>query len=130
MDNFAITEDGGVLTFKKSPDFEDKDSYTVTVTANDGDLETVTITITNVEEGAAVTVGPPQPQVGRMAMASVEDMDGGEMDEMWTWARSSDMMEWTPIDGGHFGRLHPWERGREHVPAGDGELHRRREGRG
>ena len=31
-------------------------------------------------------------------MASVEDEDGEEMDEMWTWARSSDMMEWTAID--------------------------------
>ncbi len=98
-DNFAITEDGGVLTFKKSPDYETAKEHTVTVTANDADLETVTITITNVEEGAEVTVGPPQPQVGRMVEASVEDMDGGETDKMWTWARSSDMMEWTPIDG-------------------------------
>ena len=98
-DDFAITEDGGVLTFKKSPDFETTPSYKVTVTANDADLLEVTITITNVEEGATVTVGPPQPQVGRMAYAEVEDMDGGETDKMWMWARSSDMMEWTPIDG-------------------------------
>ena len=98
-DNFAITEDGGVLTFKESPDFEDTSSYTVTVTANDADLVEVTITITNEEEGATVTVGPPQPQAGRTAMASVEDMDGGEMDEMWTWQRSADMMDWTDIDG-------------------------------
>ena len=30
-DNFAITEDGGVLTFNEAPDFESMDSYTVTV---------------------------------------------------------------------------------------------------
>ena len=98
-DNFAITEDGGVLTFVKPPDFEDTPSHTVTVTANDADLIEVTITITNMEEGAEVTVEPPQPQVGRAAKASVEDMDGGEMDKMWQWSRSSDMMEWEDIDG-------------------------------
>ena len=98
-DNFAITEDGGVLTFKKAPDFETGPEHTVTVTANDAVLETVTITITNVEEGATVTVGPPQPQVGQMADAEVEDMDGGETDEMWTWQRSADMTDWEEIEG-------------------------------
>ena len=98
-DNFAITEDGGVLTFVKPPDFETMSEYKVTVTANDADLIEVTITITNMEEGAEVTVEPPQPQVGRAAKASVEDMDGGEMDEMWQWSRSADMMEWEDIDG-------------------------------
>ena len=97
-DNFAITEDGGVLTFKESPDFEAQDEYKVTVTANDADLLEVTITITNMEEDAVVTVAPPRPQIGKPVMASVEDEDGGEDDHIWSWARSSDMMEWTPID--------------------------------
>ena len=61
-DNFAITEDGGVLTFVKSPDFETAKEHKVTVTANDADLIEVTITITNMEEGAVVTVVPPRPQ--------------------------------------------------------------------
>ena len=26
-------------------------------------------------------------------------MDGGVTDQMWSWARSSDMMVWTPIEG-------------------------------
>ena len=99
-DDFAITEDGGVLTFNDPPDYETTPDhkYTVTVTANDADLIEVTITITNMEEGAVVTVEPPRPQIGKAVTASVKDEDGGEDDEMWTWARSSDMMEWTPID--------------------------------
>ena len=98
-DNFEITEDGGVLTFKESPDFESMDSYTVIVEANDADLETVTITITNVEEDAEVTMDQPQPQIGRPVIASLEDMDGGEEDLMWQWSRCSDMTTCVAIEG-------------------------------
>ena len=79
----------------------------MTVTANDAVLIEVTITITNVEEGATVTVVPPRPQIGNAVTASVEDEDGGEDDHMWTWARSPDMMEWTPIDDATSIQLHP-----------------------
>ena len=96
-DNFEISEEG-VLSFKESPDFEAQDEYKVTVTANDSDLIKVTITITNMEEGAVVTVAPPRPQIGNPVTASVEDEDGDAKDQMWSWERSSDMMEWTPID--------------------------------
>ena len=68
------------------------------VTANDADLIEVTITITNMEEGAVVTVVPPRPQIGNPVTASVKDEDGDADDQMWSWARSPDMMEWTPID--------------------------------
>ena len=98
-DNFAITEDGGVLTFNEAPDFESMDLYTVTVEANDADLIEVTITITNVEEGAEVTMDQPQPQIGRPVIAELDDMDGGENDLMWQWSRCSDMTTCEPIDG-------------------------------
>ena len=96
--NFAISEEG-VLTFKKSPDFEDPPPSTVDVLANKVKLLTVTITITNVEEGATVTMDQPQPQVGQPVMASVDDKDGGETDQMWQWSKSSDMAEWEDITG-------------------------------
>ena len=98
-DTFAITEDGGVLTFNDPPDFEKSKEHKVTVTANDADLIEVTITITNMEEGATVTVSPPRPQVGSMASAELEDMDGGEDDLMWQWSRCSDMTTCATIDG-------------------------------
>ena len=62
-DNFAISAEG-VLTFKKSPNFEDTPSYPVNVTANDAVLVEVTITILNVQEPGTVTLGQPQPEVG------------------------------------------------------------------
>ena len=104
---FAITEDGGVLTFNSPPDFEKMEEHKVDVMANDSFLIKVTITITNMEEGATVTVGPPRPQVGRMADASVEDMDGGETDQMWTWQRSADMTDWEEIEGADAAIYHP-----------------------
>ena len=76
-DIFAITEDGGVLTFNESARLRgDMKEHKVTVTANDAVLIEVTITITNVEEGATVTVVPPRPQIGNAVTASVEDEDG------------------------------------------------------
>ena len=51
-DSFTIP--GGALTFKSSPDYETKDSYSVTVEATGGgtlsDTRAVTVTITNVDE--------------------------------------------------------------------------------
>ena len=96
--NFAI-DAGGLLTFKKSPDFETKSSYSVGVMANKAPLLTVTITITNVEEGATVTMDQPQPQVGQMVTATLKDKDGGETSMMWQWSKSSDMATWEDIDG-------------------------------
>ena len=75
------------------------EEHKVMVTANDADLIEVTITITNMEEGATVTVSPPRPQVGSMASAELDDMDGGEEDLMWQWSRCSDMTDCADIDG-------------------------------
>ena len=99
---FKISDDG-VLTFDKSPDFEDaKDDdesdlagdqgkgdnvYKVTVVASDGELDVV-VTVTNVNESGKVTFTQPQPQVTRDLMAKLVDNDG-TMDLTWQWSRGS-----------------------------------------
>ena len=98
-DDFAISSDG-VLTFKKSPDFETKDSYTVDVLANEAVLLTVTVTITNEQEPGTVELTQPQPQVGQSVGTVLEDDDGvPTAGVMWEWAMSADKVTWEDIDG-------------------------------
>ena len=109
--------DGGVLTFKKSPDFEkptDRDEvddadevgdqgkgdnvYMVTVLASGGSQD-VAVTVTNENEPGKVTFDQPQPQATRDLKASVSDEDGNE-GPSWQWSRGSAMDgPWTDIDG-------------------------------
>ena len=102
--------DDGELAFKSSPDYEkpnskstgtlaDRNVYNVTVQATGGTL-TVAVTVTNVDEDGSVSLNKPQPQVGRGLEATLNDVDGGQTDEVWQWARSMDMQTWTDIDGG------------------------------
>ena len=112
---FAI--DGGVLSFKSSPNYESPNSksvgtlanrnvYNVTVQATGGS-EDVVVTVTNVDEGGSVSFigqGRFQPQVGRGLEATLSDPDKGPLntfptDEVWQWARSSDGTTWTDIEG-------------------------------
>ena len=105
--------DAGVLTFKKSPNYEKAadvgtdNIYKVTVTATGGDPSNtgelkVEITVTDVDEAGKVSFegeGMYQPQVGRTLTASgPADEDGGVTDQRWQWARSSDMETWADID--------------------------------
>ena len=109
--------DGGVLTFKESPDFEkptDRDEvddadevgdqgkgdnvYMVTVLASGGSQE-VAVTVTDVDEPGKVTFDQPQPQVSRDLKASFSDEDGDE-GPSWQWSRGASMEgPWTDIDG-------------------------------
>ena len=104
-----FTIDGGVLAFKKSPDYEnpnsqsvgtraDKNVYNVTVEATGGMLKVV-VTVTNVDEAGKITLNKPQPQVGRGLEATLADQDGGVTDDVWQWARSEDGETWTDIEG-------------------------------
>ena len=105
-----FTIDGGVLAFKKSPNYEvpnaavtggtlaDRNVYRVTIEATGGTHE-VAITVTDVDEDGKVTIDKPQPQVARGLVASLKDADGGETDEVWQWARSEDGETWTDIEG-------------------------------
>ena len=118
-DDFDIN--GGMLTFKASPDFEtptdaDTDNiYEVTVQANAGGEMgevAVTITVTNEDETGRVTLWASAtdaltmaPQVGDTITGAVMDPDGGVTGESWQWAKtmddmdSRDMDSWMPITG-------------------------------
>ena len=111
-DKGDFTIDGGVLSFKSAPNYEDPKSgsigtradrnvYNVTVQATGG-TRAVVVTVINVDEDGSVSfseLGQVQPQVGRSLEATLSDQDMGETDEVWQWARSMDMQTWTDIDG-------------------------------
>ena len=112
-DDFSI--EGGVLAFKKSPNYEgatdrdeDGDSagdqgkgdnvYKITVVANNG-TQAVEVTVTNVNEDGSVTFTQPQPQATREIEAMFSD-DDGEKEPTWQWAMGPTMEgPWTDIDG-------------------------------
>ena len=96
--------DVGVLSFKKSPNFEmpgDRNTdnvYEVTVRASDGTLNAdrmVTVKVTDVTENGTVTLSSEEALVGVELTATLADSDGGVSasgqitDESWTWHRGS-----------------------------------------
>ena len=108
-DAMRFTIDGGVLAFKKSPNYEspnsestgtlaDRNAYNVTIEATGG-THAVVVNVTNVDEAGEVSLTKPQPQVGRGLAAALEDPDGGQTDEKWQWARSEDGETWADIEG-------------------------------
>ena len=100
-DDFTIAN--GVLSFKKSPDYEtpkggsegDSNTYMVTVRATDETMNTgekvVMVTVTNVDEPGMVTLSAVQPQAGTDLTATLTDPDGNPSDQKWQWARSTSM---------------------------------------
>ncbi|MDD9995203.1 MAG: cadherin domain-containing protein, partial [Dehalococcoidia bacterium] len=100
----AFSIDGGVLAFKKSPNFEmpadtDGDNvYEITLNASDGSHD-VAVTVTNEDEAGSVTLSDLQPQVGASVTATLDDPDGDTTRTRWQWSRSADLAEWTDIDG-------------------------------
>ena len=112
-DDFKIED--GVLSFKKSPDYEtpkgggqeatDTDNiYTVTVQATDATkrigMKKVTVEVTNVEEGGSMRLSAVQPQAGASfyvidevgTTATVTDIkDGDEITSSikWQWSKST-----------------------------------------
>ena len=100
--------EGGVLTFAKSPDFEDAtgggpeendrlNTYTVMVQASDGrtgaddamDTVTITVTVSNVDEPGTVTLTTLQPVDGKAITATLTDLDGTPSGTPeWQWANS------------------------------------------
>ena len=98
-DKGDFTIDGGVLAFKKSPDYEtpvsdatgtlaSRNVYKVDVKASGG-TEEVTVTVTDVDEAGKVTLTQYQPQVGRPLSASVSDQDKPVSGEKWQWSRGA-----------------------------------------
>ena len=101
---------GGVLSFKKSPDYEmtadvmgaspstalaNDSVYEVTVEAMDSTgktgMELVTVEVTNVEEPGMVSLSALQPQAGTELTATHSDPDGTISDLKWQWAKSMTM---------------------------------------
>ena len=93
-------------------DYDTKSSYSVTVSVRDskddfGDADTATddtidvaITVTNVDEEGAVTLAPPQPQVGTALTATLSDPDGTVSGTTWVWESSADgNTGWTAASG-------------------------------
>ena len=95
--------DGGVLTFKNSPNFESPaderadNVYKVKVTASGGSID-VEVTVTDVDEDGKPTLTKPQPQVGRgLEAEGPNDPDEPVTDVTWQWARSMDKETWEDI---------------------------------
>ena len=93
--------EGGVLMFKKSPDFEmaadmgTNNMYSVTVQATDGTnkvgMKMVTVEVTNVDEPGMVSLSAVHPQSSVMLTATHTDPDDGISDLKWQWAKSMEM---------------------------------------
>ena len=115
-DRFTIR--GGVLRFKKRPDYEephsalegaslaDRNVYRVTVEVSGG-MHDVAVTVMDVDEAGSVVIDRPQPQVDRPLSASLRDEDGGVAVERWQWARSVNGTTWTDIEGAISPRRNP-----------------------
>ena len=93
MSKFEI--DGGVLSFKDSPDYEmptdaNKDNvYEVTVQASDGKLtgmKKVEVKVTNEDEPGMVTLSRTTPRVGFPVTATLTDPDGSISKLTWQWS--------------------------------------------
>ena len=120
--DFSI--EGGVLTFKSPPDFENpqdtdtNNTYVVTVQAGDGGTNTamvddVMVRVTNEDEDGVVVLGSLQPQVAIELTAAATDPDNvsrpiGENQNLtgvisagaWQWSSSASMSgTFTDIDG-------------------------------
>ena len=107
-DRFTI--DGGVLSFREPPDYEDPQSaaavekraernvYRVTIEASGG-MHHVAVTVTDVDEAGTVSIDRPQPQVDRPLGAALSDEDEVVTAERWQWARSEGGTTWTDIEG-------------------------------
>ena len=100
--------EGGVLTFKESPDFEmpvdvagtspstaavNDNMYEVTVQATDSTnkvgMEPIMVEVTNVDEPGTVTLSALRPQSAVEFTASPTDPDGTMTDTTWQWAKAS-----------------------------------------
>ena len=97
--------ENGVLSFKKSPDYEmpmggsagTATTYSVTVLATDETMKVgmkeVMVEVTNVDEAGTVTLSARRPQSATAFMAMVADLDATVdapiTDEKWQWAKAS-----------------------------------------
>ena len=119
-DDDLFTINGGVLAFRESPDYEDRQTaatgvplagrnvYRITIEAGGGTHE-VAVRVTDMDEAGMASINRPQPQVSRPLRASLSDEDEGVAAERWQWARSEDGGTWTDIEGATSSRRSPAE---------------------
>ena len=95
--------ENGVLSFKKSPDYETPkgggttgtltNTYEVMVKATDETRrvasKTVMVKVTNVDEAGTVTLSARRPQTDAEFTAKIDDPDGAVSDAKWQWAKAS-----------------------------------------
>ena len=89
-DQFTLASNG-VVTFNKSPDFEEKQGYVLPIVPSDGRSlgpKIIFVDIRNVEEPGVVTLSSVQPQKGTVLTASLED-DDEPTGTTWQWYRTS-----------------------------------------
>ena len=95
--------ENGVLSFKKSPDFETamggsagtSNTYEVMVKATDETrmvgMKDVMVKVTNVDEDGMVTLSARRPQSTIAFTAVINDPDTGVSDEKWQWAKAGSL---------------------------------------
>ena len=89
-DEAAFSIDGGALTYKSTPDYENPvgadNEYNVTVQAADGSLDPTTesliVNVINVDEDGVVILTTLQPQENVPLSATLTDADGGPNDPL------------------------------------------------
>ena len=130
-DAAAFTIEGGVLTFKKSPDYEmptdvvgtgdstaaaDDNEYEITVQAMDSTgktgMQEVTVKVIDVDEAGTVTLSARRPMVDVAFTASLADLDATSGSPVtspkWQWAKSrSKNGSYTDIDGAEMATYEP-----------------------
>ena len=101
-DDFKIDKSSGVLSFMKSPNYEDakgggadgtSNTYSVTVMATDADgimsEKAVTVEVTDVDEAGTVSLDKVAPYPSVELTATLSDPDGAVSgSEEWQWSRS------------------------------------------
>ncbi len=107
-DRFEFTASTRRLVFKSVPDYEDatdsgRDNvYDVTLSVSAGGHTAtldVAVTVTNKEEGGALGLSSPQPQVGADYAATLSDPDN-VLSTAWAWERSTSRSgPWTVVSG-------------------------------
>ena len=104
-----FTFQGGVLSFKSSPNYEDpadadtNNVYMVTMVAEDTmdnmASKDVMVTVTNVDDPGTVNLSTMRPAVDTAVTATLTDPDSMVSGESWQWAKSMDMTAWEDIAG-------------------------------
>ncbi len=117
--SFLVRPATGALLAWADLDYETQATYSVTVevldrrdsagriSASADAMLMVSIMLTNEEEFGALTLSPEQTQVGTQLTATLTDPDGGISGQSWSWERSQNGSDWSPIANAAEGRYTP-----------------------